>query len=235
MRLVRTLSPLAVLSITLPVTGQADEAAKLFQRMERAFTGAKTLRASAEVVLKTPDGDIKLAGALHLAEGDRANLSFDSTVGGKHRKGTLVSDGKRMRWAVDGAPGPERPTPAGLARLLAGKFARAGVGFSFFLATGDEAEEAKKGIDALYPASGFRLGAKEGVGGNDAQVVEYRLTWAGKEPVFRASVWVDVKTHLPLKRVLTASKGSMDIRITEVYTGVTRDAKLDGKLFDLPK
>jgi outer membrane lipoprotein-sorting protein len=231
----RTLSLLAALTTTLPVAGQADDAAKLFQGMERALTRAKTLRASAGVVMQTPEGDIKLVGAVHLAEGDRANLSFDSTVDGKHRKGTLVSDGKRMRWAVGGSPGPERPTPVGLGRLLAGKFARAGVGFSFFLATGDEAEEPKKGIDALYPASGFRLGAKERVGGRDAQVVEYRLTWAGKEPVFRASVWVDVKTSLPLKRVLTASKGGNTIRITEVYADVTRDAKLDDKLFDLPK
>jgi outer membrane lipoprotein-sorting protein len=204
--------------------------------MEQALTGAKTLGLTADVVLDTPEGDLKLAGSVHLAEGDRANLSFDSTMGEKHRKGTLVSDGKRMRWAVDQSFGPTQPTFPGLNRLLAAKFARAGIGFSFFLAVGQDTEETLKGgMEALYPASDFRLGATERVAGRDARAVEHTLTWAGKGPVFRATVWVDVKTHLPLKRVLTASKDGLTIRITEVYSAITLDQKLDGKRFVLPK
>src|SRR5437762_9664022 len=56
-----------------------------------ALTGAKALRASAEAVVKTPDEEWKLAGTLQFAEGDRANFTFDSTVGGKHRKGDRKS------------------------------------------------------------------------------------------------------------------------------------------------
>ena len=204
--------------------------------MEQTLTTAKTLRASAEVVLKSPEGDMKLAGVLQLAEGDRANLTMKSMVGEKHRKGTFISDGKRMQWAVDGAPGPTQPTLAGLNQLLAAKFARAGVGFSFFLAVGKDTDETRKaGIDALYPATAFRLGAKEKVGGRTARTIEHKLTWAGKQPVLRATVWVDVQTHLPLKRVLTGSKRGFTVHITEVYATITRDGRLDGKLFDMPK
>jgi outer membrane lipoprotein-sorting protein len=224
------------LIVVLPASGQGEDAAKLFRKMEQALTGAKNLRASAEVVMTTPKGDLKLVGSVHLAEGDRANLSFDSTIGEKHRKGTLVSDGKRMRWAVDQTPGPTQPAFPGLNRLLAAKFARAGVGFSFFLAVGQDTEETLKGgIETLYPASDFRLGATEKVARRDARAVEHKLTWASKGPVFRATVWVDVKTHLPLKRVLTSRKDGLTIRITEVYANITLDTKLDDKLFVLPK
>ena len=236
MRLLLPVSWLAFLIVALPVSGQGEDPAQLFRKMEQALTRAKTLRASAEVVMTTPKGDMKLVGSVHLAEGDRANLTFDSTAGEKQRRGTLVSDGKRMRWAVDQSPGQTQPAFPGLNRLLAAKFARVGVGFSFFLAVGEDTEETLKGgIEALYPASYFRLGATERVGGRDARAVEHRLTWAGKGPVFRATVWVDVKTHLPLKRVLTSSKDGLTIRITEVYPNITLDKKLDGKLFVLPK
>ena len=236
MRPLPSISLLTTLAAALPVGGQgADGAAKLFRRMEQALTGAKTLRLTADVILDTPEGEMKLTGSVHLGEGDRARFAFQSTLGGKSRKGTLVSDGKQMRWAADGVAGPTQPTPAGLNRLLAAKLARAGVGFGFFLAVGDDTKETGKGIDTLYPASGFRLGAKEQVGGRTAQVIEHRLTWAGKEPVFRATVWVDVQTHLPLKRSLTASKGDQTVRITEVYADMARDGKLDDKLFELPR
>ncbi len=47
-------------------------------------------------------------------------------------------------------------------------------------------------------------------------------------------VWLDAKTNLPVKLVLTG--GGSDITdITETYSEFTIDAKVDGKSFELPK
>ena len=42
-------------------------------------------------------------------------------------------------------------------------------------------------------------------------------------------------TRLPLKRVGIASEGGMNARLTELYTGIKTDEKLDPKQFELPK
>jgi outer membrane lipoprotein-sorting protein len=237
MRTLLAASLLTLLSAAPPVGGQeANDAEKLFRKMEETLTKAKTLQVSTEVIMKALGEEVILVGPFRLAEGDRLNLTLVSTVAGKKRKGTFISDGKRIERAVDGPPKDSRPTPPGLTRYCAGKFARAGIGFSFLLAVQDEGERAKaRNIDEWYPVSGFRLGKREKVGGRTAQIIEHKLTWAGKEPVFHATVWLDVKTNLPLKRILTSTKDGLTIRFTEVYTDLILDAKLDSKLFDLPK
>ncbi len=235
MRPLSMISLLAVLAAPWPSTGKgADDPEKLFRKMEENLTGAKTLRVSADVLLKVPEGELKIVGDLHFADGDRVNLTLNSTVDGKTRKGTTVSDGKRIRWTTDGSSGHSLPTAPGLNRFFVAKFARAGLGFGFFLTVGD-GKVAGKDIDTLYPATDFRLRGKAQVRGRTAQVIEHKLTWAGKEPVFRATVWVDAVTGVPLKRVLTGEKKGQTVHITEVYADAALNGKLDTKLFDLPK
>jgi hypothetical protein len=50
-----------------------------------------------------------------------------------------------------------------------------------------------------------------------------------------ATVWVDVKTHVPLKRLLTAKVGDQELKVTKTYSKVVVDGKLDAKTFELPK
>lgn len=236
MRILPAALVVVVLAAALPVGGQeGNAAAELFRKMEAKLLGAKTLNGSVAVVMRTPQ-EVKLVGALHLADKDRANLALTTTVAGKDRRGTMLSDGKRMRWAVEGTPAPTQATPPGLNGFLAAKCARAGIGFSFLIATGGDGDRAAvKDIEKMYPVSDFHLRAKEQVGDRTAQVVEHRLTWAGKEPVLRVAVWIDAKTDLPLKRLLVGSKGNFTIRIEETYTDLALDGKLDGKRFALPE
>jgi outer membrane lipoprotein-sorting protein len=229
---------LAALAVAMPVSGQdVDDATKLFRKMEAMLTGAKTLRISAQVTLTGGAEEIKMKGTLNLAPGGRAHMAMTSTVRGKTRKGTIVSDGDQMQWKVDSVRSPRQPTPPKLNEFLAGKVARAGIGFSFLFAVQDDKNAAPvvKDIDKLYPASAFRLGKREKLSGREVQAVEYQLTWEDKEPVFRATVWLDANTNLPVKRHLTGTKNSFTVTITEVYEDVALGEKLDSKLFTLPK
>ena len=49
------------------------------------------------------------------------------------------------------------------------------------------------------------------------------------------TVWVDAKTHLPLKRLLTAKVGDQELKVTETYSKVVVDEKIDAQTFELPK
>ena len=46
-------------------------------------------------------------------------------------------------------------------------------------------------------------------------------------------MWLDTKTNLPLKRVITLSKDKSTI--TETYSKMKIDEKIDRKRFELPK
>jgi len=71
---------------------------------------------------------------------------------------------------------------------------------------------------------------KEMVGKREAQVVQYQIENKIIGNLAEASVWIDTKTQLPLKRAEAGKKQ----RSTETYGVFTVDSKLDGKLFDIP-
>ena len=71
--------------------------------------------------------------------------------------------------------------------------------------------------------------------GVEAQVVEYQLKWPGGGSPFSVTVWINPKTHLPLKRVLTGKHGADNIVVTETFTKTVLDGKIDEKQFVLPE
>jgi hypothetical protein len=84
--------------------------------------------------------------------------------------------------------------------------------------------------DQDAPLKNFKLGAQETVGMRNAQVVAYELPRNGQP--WEASVWIDLQTQLPLKRVVEMPIGNS---FTETYTTFTVDGNLDPKLFAIPK
>ena len=61
------------------------------------------------------------------------------------------------------------------------------------------------------------------------------VTLPGAEEPMAVTVWIDVKTNLPLKRVIAANEGTETITVTVTYTRIALDAKIDDKEFQLPK
>jgi hypothetical protein len=92
-----------------------------------------------------------------------------------------------------------------------------------------------------FAVSGFRLGRMEQVGGREAQRLEYRLFVRGqkdpegKDLPFQASVWLDRKTSLPLRRMVRMRvQGATELVILETYGKLVPDARPDARKFQLP-
>src|SRR5581483_1800247 len=95
-------------------------------------------------------------------------------------------------------------------------------------------------IDEEFKVSDFKLGKKEMVGKQEAQVVEYKTVPKQQaDTPFMLTVWLDTKTHLPLKRVavlvLTKDNRKATYTSTETFTKLELDGKIDAKQFELPK
>lgn len=100
-------------------------------------------------------------------------------------------------------------------------------------AEGDKPKEFAPEKDLVV--TGARLGKKEKASGREAQQVEYAVSVRGVKGPLTATVWVDVKTNLPLKRALTLDAGKERVTVTETYTNLTLDGKIADKEFALPE
>ena len=88
----------------------------------------------------------------------------------------------------------------------------------------------------VFPISGLKLGKKESVFGVETQAIEYQITPRGAKEPISATVWVDVKTNLPVQRVVALKVGKDDDHtVTETYIRAVADGKLDEGEFELPK
>ena len=72
-------------------------------------------------------------------------------------------------------------------------------------------------LDKLIRVSDFKLGANAKIEGREARVIEYKVAIKDGDTV-SAKLWLDAKTHLPLKRELAAEKEGGNVRIVETYS-----------------
>jgi outer membrane lipoprotein-sorting protein len=86
-----------------------------------------------------------------------------------------------------------------------------------------------------WGVSGLKLGAKEKDGERELQPLEYQLSLKGQNEPFSATVWIDLKTGLPVKRRVTSEVGEEKMVVSETYGKLTLDEKADAKTFELPK
>ena len=85
-----------------------------------------------------------------------------------------------------------------------------------------------------WSASGFKFGTKEKDGERELQPLEYQLSLKGTKAPFSVTVWIDLKTGLPVKRLVTSEVGKEKTEVTETYGKLTLDEKLDPKTFEIP-
>ena len=91
----------------------------------------------------------------------------------------------------------------------------------------------------VFRASDFELGKEDNVGTRRAQVITCKLIPKGlgekKEVSFTETLWLDLETNLPLKRVFSGDFGGKKIKFTETYDKFVLDPKVDAKVFELGK
>jgi outer membrane lipoprotein-sorting protein len=245
----------AWMAAAVPAFGQAqkpsgDERAKhLFQKMEDRLASVKTLDSSLVIIAQISEGtqtkQFDLVGSLTVADGDRVHIELkkktadaDDLPGVPFQR--MISDGKRMLVQDSGMPKPmiHDKLPENFKTEILTELARSG----FFLPTLPLPPVEATDNKDRFPVSEFKLGPKEKIGDRETQRLDYRFDVKGqKEPSgedapLRASVWIDLKTTLPLKRVITWKfMGAQAMAVTENYEKLVTDEKPDTAKFEIPE
>jgi outer membrane lipoprotein-sorting protein len=228
---------LVPLVLVLALHAKPNEAEKLFGDMEKKINSAKTLECAIELKLESSveKQNFNAKGELALGEGNKSRFEMSGESGGKKGKSTEVADGVKLVILVTDKPKHTIEVPKTRNDWFRAKLARIGL-TQMEVASGPGTPTPKEfNIDVIYGVSDFKLGKKEKVGDQEAQVIEYTLRFKPTETPMTVNVWLDTKTNLPLKRVVTATKDKEKTTFTETFSNFKVDEKIDPKKFELPK
>jgi outer membrane lipoprotein-sorting protein len=224
---------LLTLATALLLGADPESAEATFKKMETTLEKAKSL--STEVEIQMDGGPEKgtLKGRLLVATGNLVRLELAGEMRKKKTTMTLIADGKKQQMASNESPMQLIDVKTGLTELSMGAFSRGGIFLPWFMVTDSGTES--KSIKELLVVSDLKLGKKEKVSDVEAQIIEFNIRPQGKGQPIAAQVWVNPKTHLPLKQMVTFGEGKMNIVVTETYQKMTLDAKIDPKEFVISK
>ena len=229
----RWLTAMALVALACPVFAQQNEAEKLFRAMEKQVKESKTIKVGFDV-----DADLgkaaaaKLKGSLVVAPGNKARLDAKGTFEGKERSVLMLADGKQQLYSENNEPAKPRALEFDISTVVPQILARGGV-FAMFETAPDKKDAFD--IDKFLPATDFKLGAREKVGAREAQPVQYTLK-PGPDRLVQVTVWLDLKTNVPLKRVLVGTNPDKQmITVTETYTEIALNPAVEDKIFEMPK
>jgi outer membrane lipoprotein-sorting protein len=223
-------------ALLLPLLpGQENEAEKLFRDMEKKVLAARVFSVTGEMQVHGSKGDkSKVEASLLLGQGNKARVKVTTHVGGDKHVLRMVSNGTKMhlRLASGGKP-RELPAPRQLHRTMALTFTRLGLTAAHVPFRPQPPGAADQAPDNLLCLANFKTGAAAKVETRDARVVHYRLSGPGVPGPARVTLWLDARTNLPLKRLISYEKTKE--RITETYKEFLTDPKVDAKHFELPR
>lgn len=221
------MKPLALCLIAC-LAQDAPDAGKLAAKMQDSLVKAKSVQFSFAIDLEgDTDRELggKVEGTVYLAQGNRMRLEITLPKG----RVVFISDGARMGSSVASAT----DTPPSLNTNFVKAVCQGGVMLGA-LAWINRPDQLSEDRGAGVSWSGFKLGArKEG-----AQAVDFQITRDGQEDGIEATVWIDEKSGLPRKLAIPDS-GQAEIgrhlKITETFSNVKLDEKVDEEKFKLPR
>jgi len=217
------------------LTRAADDAEKRIRELEKKLDAAKALQITFESRAEGLRESGTFQGTLTVAEGNKMHLEGVVEMEGKKVAWKKISDGTKT--SEQGIDRGSRPTSKSLTKDYRSALKHGGfiMGVFFSSSSGDGEES--------WPAfhiSDFELGKEDKVGTRRAQIVTCKLSPAAKaekkiDVSFTETLWLDVETGLPLKRVFAGSFGDKKISFTETYEKFVLDPKIDDKMFELAK
>lgn len=232
MRQISLIACLVALSLAPAWANAVTSAEQFFKRMENTVQSAQNLQFTFDITVKggietTFKGDFAVASGNKL----RIHTIGPSMANEKPHSVLVVSDGKRTKLAGGDPKTSEHATEATLSSDVFTLVARPGI-FLPQMPLPDQKVQAKD----LWRATDFKLGAREKDNERELQLVDYVLYLRGQDAPFSVTVWIDLKTHLPAKRVIATTDGDAGkITITETYRDMLLNGKLDSATFELPK
>ena len=225
---------LFVLAFAVLLPQQKNDAESLFKKMEEKLAKAKTVQVKSKGSSMTADGEMSAAVDLSWEAGNKARVASEMKIPGPGEfKSLFISDGKSA--ALSGLEAKSGKTFQNLTPDLVRAWSRGGGFFAsewIEAATFKDARHPKRGI--VPKAVEFKSGPKEKVGPRDAQKLEYTLTEVESGKV-SMSLWIDLETHLPLKREMRGFHGREKMTFTEHYSDFKIDEEIDASKFELPK
>jgi outer membrane lipoprotein-sorting protein len=209
--------------VALAFAQDADQAQALHTEMMAAVLNASTLQfgykceaKSKGVLLKTAQGKILMETPGNFYQ------EFEVKTGDKVESMTTVSDGVSLKYG-DNPPKPALDTTL---KNIKGIVSLMGLSTHYF----------NKAVRGLPPKmSAYSLGKKSTFDGNEAQAVSYAIDFGKPEITVTTTVWIDLKTKLPLKRSTHLKAGGDEADFSDTFTGIKSGEKIDPKWFVVPK
>ena len=216
-----------------------NEAQKVFGQMEASFAKAKTIECNFEVVSRAcPGGSAK--GSFALSADNKCRLETNGTGRDARRNvAVMVSDGTKQAIIEGRVTQQIQDIQNWYGEAMRTGLSRAGVLLTRFAPLPLEEKEIK--VDDLFKVSDFELlQEKTEIGSQAARLIQYKLVTPGLESevgktTFRVKLWLNAKSNLPLKRVVVPTDDDLDFTLTETYSDVTLNGKLESRRFELPK
>jgi outer membrane lipoprotein-sorting protein len=211
-----------------------DDAEKRIRAMEKKLESAKAILVTFEARAEGLRESGTFKGTLTVTEGNKMHLEGSIEMKGKSVNWKKVSDGAKT--TEEGLDRSSHTTSKTLTDDYRRSLTHGGFIMGFYMSSAADGEE-------FWPAfrvSDFELGKPDNVGTRRAQIVACKLTPVAKgekkvDISFSESIWLDMETNLPLKRVFTGNPDGKKITFTETYEKFVLDPKVDAKLFELPK
>lgn len=233
------LFPLVALALLLP---QADEAASLFKKFEKALKESKGLELSFSSTFNEQGKEVgELSGTFRLARENKAWIEADGTINGKKVSIRVVSDGQLVKLSTTERENVNTmPTPLGMNEDLITRFARSSAKQAIqalhkkLLRMDDErggVRSPEPDLANLPPGVGhFKMGPPEVVGSSKRHQLQFEVTDSGSADRWDAVLWLDQETLEPVRRSLDPlRKGGS--KIGESYTQVSFESKFDRDTF----
>ncbi len=205
---------------------EKDEAKELFDRVEKKLAEADTIQLTVEGKLKAGEESGTVKATFWVAQGNKVRADISIQGGGKTREGSMISNGTRLKTGSPGQGFEEKDTPKHLRDNLVYTLSR--LGFTASLMHPKPRDETKPQKDNIA-VSGFRLDKRDRINGREVHVLHYQFALAGEEKKFDATLYIDVKTLLPVLRTVPAYGN-----LREEYQYRLNEKVGEGR-FDLPK
>jgi len=229
---------LSLAAVILTAGAGENMAEAQFKKMEEQVLKCKSLQMDIDIVAgPEKEAFMAMKGRMLVAAGNKIRMELDGEVRKEKDQMLMVSDGTKMSMGNSKRPGKEQDTTKHLTQISLASYSRGGIIASLFKARagGPDGKPKAFDIDKDMAISDLKLGKKETVGEREAQAIEYKLALEAGGDSLAMTVWIDVKTNLPIKRVSLMKEGNMTITITESYAKTVLDGKIDEKEFALPK
>lgn len=211
-----TLSSCAVES---PAQETPTDPSEVLRKLERRLEETKSIRVEFRGEAKDSGNIIPYSGTLLIKSGGKLRWQWKMTHGAETIESRVKSDGTQVR--IEGAAEWKRleSCPKGFTRFAMRGITRMGLfEFGYVLGRIGEGSEERSQDWGEIPQA-LRLSAGEGT-------LEYVFAYqTGGKPFERgkATLWLDPKTHLPLKRSSDYRKDDPMFVFTETYEKISTD------------